>query len=53
MALSFGQLDQAIERSRRWEELYLAVWPAYLNVCEVRLGAEAEVQAEIARRVVT
>src|SRR5260370_41548072 len=52
MAFSLGQLDQAIDRSRSREEFHLAGRPAYLNVCEIRLGAEAEVDTEIVRRVV-
>src|SRR5258708_35083939 len=46
------QLNQVIGRRRRVEELQFAVRPANLNVCKMRFGAEAEVEAEVARRVV-
>ena len=51
--LSLSQLDHTIDCRRRSEAFHFAARPPDLNTGKLRLGAEAEVKAEIARRVVT
>jgi hypothetical protein len=48
VALTFGEIENAVRNCRGIEELSVAVGPADLDVLELRFSAKAEVEAKVA-----